>query len=375
MADEGFLKNFASYRVAIIGLGLIGGSLARALRERLEITDIIAVNRNPEAINQAVRDGSIRLGFSELNEEIYASDIIFICTPVKQALKYLELLAGKVKPGCIVTDVGSTKGEIVNYAEALTNAPGFVGGHPMAGTEKAGYSAGFAHMFENAYYVLTPCRNTPAGALDKMAAIVTGIGAIPVVMDAAKHDLVTAGISHLPHVIASALVNMVRSLDIRDGSMRMLAAGGFKDLTRIASSSPEMWENIVLSNGTRLKELISYFKGILGDFEKSLEASDSAEILKFFSNAKGFRDSFSSAAVGLISPACELIVDVVDKPGIIGEIATILGNSNINIKNINVSNSREFEQGCLKITLPDTGSVNIAFDLLSDMGYKVYKNI
>jgi prephenate dehydrogenase len=367
--------NIASSRIAIIGLGLIGGSLARALHDKLGIMDITAVNRTPEAISQAVRDGSIRQGFCELNDHVYYSDIIFICTPVKQALKYLDLLAGKVKPGCIVTDVGSTKGEIASYAESLPNAPCFIGGHPMAGTEKTGYAAGFAHMFENAYYVLTPGRRTTDDALNKMTGIVKGIGAIPVIMDAAKHDIVTAGISHLPHVIASALVNMVSSLDIQDGSMSMHAAGGFKDLTRIASSSPEMWENIVLSNGPRLKELIEYFREVLGDFEKNLEAFDSGEILKFFSNAKDFRDSLSSTAVGLISPACELIVDVVDKPGIIGEIATILGKSNINIKNINVSNSREFEQGCLKITLPDTGSVNIAFDLLAIIGYKVYKNI
>jgi prephenate dehydrogenase len=186
--------------------------------------------------------------------------------------------------------------------------------------------------------------------------------------------MVTGGISHLPHIIAAALVNLVKELDNGSGNMRALAAGGFKDITRIASSSPEMWENIVSSNKDRINELLGLFGKKLEEFWEILANDDSTAINHFFSGAKAFRDSISAQSAGLLQPFYRLIIDVKDEPGIIGEIATILGNNNINIKNINVTNSREFEQGCLIIALPDMESVNIAFDLLKNTGYKVYKN-
>lgn len=361
-------------KVSIIGLGLIGGSLARALHERLGIKDITAVNRSSEAIELALRDGSILRGFNEINEFVYSSDIVFICTPVKKALQYIDLLSGKVRSDCIITDVGSTKGELVSYVNNMSSPPCFIGGHPMAGTEKTGYAAGFAHLFENAYYVLTPCNHTRQPYIDLMVDLAVGIGAIPVVMNAEEHDRVTGAISHIPHIIASALVNLVKEQDSSSGNMQMLAAGGFRDITRIASSSPEMWENIVLSNKQQLKRLLDAFVAMLEGFKQIMDAEDSEALLDFFGTAKKFRDSMSASKKGPIAPIYEIIVDVVDKPGIIGEIATILGKNNINIKNINVTNSREFEQGCLKISLGDAASVNIAFDLLADAGYKVYMN-
>lgn len=374
MEDKLAIRSMDHLKITIIGLGLIGGSLARALNERLGIRDIIAVNRSSEALQQALRDGTIRCGYTEMAPSVYESDIIFICTPVKRALQYIDALSGKVKPECIITDVGSTKGELVAHVNAMKNPPCFIGGHPMAGTEKTGYASGFAHLFENAYYILTPCRSTPRNAMECMTELARGIGAIPVVMDADEHDRVTGGISHIPHIIASALVNMVKELDSSGGSMQMLAAGGFKDITRIASASPEMWESIVLSNKEQLKDLLGYFEEVLKRFENIMRTEDSQSLLDFFQSAKKFRDSMPAGRIGLIAPVYELIIDVVDKPGIIGEIATILGRNNINIKNINVTNSREFEQGCLKITLVDSESVNIAFDLLRKAGYKVYMN-
>ncbi len=367
-------------KITIIGLGLIGGSLARALNERLGMKNIIAVNRSERSIYNAVKDGTIRCGYTDINDEIYDSDIIFLCTPVKRAIEILNTISKKVKPDCIITDVGSTKAEIIEYIDKMTDSPCFIGGHPMAGTEKTGYSAGFVHLFENAYYVLSPSKSTTKSAMRTMVELVKGIGALPVVLDATEHDRITGSISHVPHIIASGLVNMVKRSDSTDGKMQMLAAGGFKDITRIASSSPEMWENIVLSNKEQIRDILENYITILGQFKEYIDKDDTVSIYDYFAVAKEFRDSFATLKTStpptggtMISPLYEIIVDVIDTPGIIGKIATILGGNGVNIKNINVSNSREFEQGCLRITLPDFESANFAFDLLTRTGYKVYR--
>jgi prephenate dehydrogenase len=370
-SNRGLLKNL---KVTVIGLGLIGGSLVKALYERVGIRDITAVNRSQSSIDQALKDGFISRGFTDLNEYIFDSDIIFVCTPVKPSLNFISELSGKIKPGCIVTDVCSTKTEIIDFVNKMDSPPLFIGGHPMAGTEKAGYKEGFSHLFENAYYILSKSSTTTDESLETMISLLKEIGAIPIILDADEHDKITAAISHTPHIIAASLVNLVHNQDPTGNIMQTLAAGGFKDITRIASSSPEIWENITLSNKTQIVEAISKYIKLLEKFTGYIKNNDSENILKFFDSARVYRNSFSQSAKGLISPSCDLIVDVMDKPGIIGEMATLLGKNGINIKNINVSNSREFEQGVLKVTLADFESVKIAFDLLSDKGYKVYMN-
>lgn len=360
-------------KISIIGLGLIGGSIAKALKERLNISCIIAVDSNKLSISQALKEGYIKEGYTELNESVYNSDIIFICTPVKNTIEYISNLHGKVKPGCILTDTASTKGDIINHINSLDNPPCFIGGHPMAGTEKTGFISSFSHLFENAYYILSPSISSTKESFELMTKTIEGIGAIPVKIEALEHDIVTATISHVPHVIASALVNLVKYSDSFDGKMQVLAAGGFKDITRIASSSPHMWESIILSNTQAVKETLKKFTETINTFIEYIDNYNSDSIYNYFESAKRYRDSFSNNRKGLIDPQNELIVDVVDRPGIIGEIATLLGKNDVNIKNINVSNSREFEQGCLRITLPDSQSVAAAFGLLSDNGYRVFK--
>jgi prephenate dehydrogenase len=165
----------------------------------------------------------------------------------------------------------------------------------------------------------------------------------------------------------------VKEQDSQEGEMQLLAAGGFKDITRIASSSPEMWENIISSNRDQIIQVLDNYITKLECFKNNVINNEAERIFEFFQSAKQYRDSFPSSRSGLIEPQYDIVADVLDKPGIIGEIATILGLNGINIKNINVSNSREFEQGCLRISLSDYPSVNIAFDLLSNKGYKVFK--
>lgn len=363
----------SKYRITIIGLGLIGGSLAKALREKAGFSDIIAVDTDKNAVEAAMKEGVISEGKEAPDYSVYTSDVIFICTPVKWIPGYIAMLAPHVKEDCIITDVGSTKDEIIKSVNKMADPPCFIGGHPMAGTEISGYSGSYAHMFENAYYVLSPSRTTTHESLGAILDIVRQIGAIPIIMDSKEHDTAVGGVSHLPHIVAAALVNLVKELDKNNGVMKTLAAGGFRDITRIASSSPYLWENIVSSNKSYILKLIAMFEDMLGNFAADLNNGNTNEIRSFFTEAGKFRDSISDQAPGLVRPVYRLLVDVQDKPGVIGEIATMLGKHNVNIKNINVTNSREFEQGCLVITLQDKSSTNIAFDLLENTGYKVYK--
>lgn len=359
--------------VSIIGLGLIGGSLAKAFRQQYSHLDIYAVDNNTDSLELAKQEGVINDGFLQCSEPVFNSDIIFICTPIRRTVEILSELNGKVKPDCILTDVSSTKGEVTRYIDGLENPPVFIGGHPMAGTEKSGYANSFAHMFENAYYVLTPTVASTSHAVEILKSMLSGIGAIATVVSADQHDTVTGCISHVPHIIASALVTLAKDSENGEGLVKQLAAGGFKDITRIASSNPSMWEDIILSNGGKVIDLLNQYKAIVDGVIDDIRNTNPPGIYDFFNNAKQFRDGFSTNQVGLIPKNFELILDVPDQPGIIGKIATLLGCSGINIKNINVSNSRELEQGCLRITLSDQANTDKAYAILLTSGYKVFR--
>lgn len=359
--------------ISIIGLGLIGGSLAKAFRKTDENIKIYAVDSCSTALSLAEEEGVINKGFCNCSSEIFNSDIIFVCTPISKTLQFVDLLTDNIKTNCILTDVASTKGEIFNYIENMENPPIFIGGHPMAGTEKSGYSNSFGHLFENAYYVLTPTKSSTDAAVDTLTSLLRNIGALPIIVSAKEHDIVTGCISHVPHIIASALVTLAKNNENSDGLIKLLAAGGFKDITRIASSNPAMWEDIILSNRYIVVELLNNYKIIIDNLIENIKGINHNEIFEFFDDAKIFRDSFSTTAVGLFPRNFELLVDVKDEPGIIGSIATLLGNNAINIKNINVSNSREFEQGCLRITLSDQANTDKAYTVLSNDGYKVFR--
>lgn len=363
----------AAKSISIIGLGLIGGSLAKAFRQENKSLKIYAMDNCTASLKQSEAEGVIDRGFGECCFEIWSSDIIFICTPIRKTMEFITQLSGNVRENCIITDVASTKSEICLYIEGLEKPPIFIGGHPMAGTEKSGYSNAFAHLFENAYYVLTPTNTSTEAAISTLEELLKSIGALPIIVSPEEHDLVTGCISHVPHIIASALVTLAKNTENDTGLIKLLSAGGFKDITRIASSNPTMWENIVLSNGKIVIDLLNEFKKVVDELALNIKNNDNKEIHQFFDNAKNFRDGFSTTSRGLFSKSFELLVDVKDEPGIIGKIATLLGNNDINIKNINVSNSREFEQGCLKITLSDQTNTDKAYGVLSDFSYKVFR--
>ena len=233
--------------IGFIGLGLIGGSIAKAIRYYYPDTRIIAHTRSQATIDYALNEQIIDIACDQVDARFSECDYIFLCAPVEANASYLEILKSLVQPGCILTDVGSTKTDIHTHVADLGLESQFIGGHPMAGSEKTGIANAKRHLLENAYYIVTPTSKVPKESVEAYVELVRSLKALPLVLDYHEHDFVTGAISHLPHLIAAALVNLVHNEDTPSETMRMVAAGGFKDITRIASSSPEMWEQICMT--------------------------------------------------------------------------------------------------------------------------------
>ena len=273
-------------KVGFIGLGLIGGSIARKMKENNPKVSIIATAGHQKTIEDA-----FGLGLIDNNELLELNsfkdcDVIFLCAPVNKNIEYLTQLKDIIKDDCIITDVGSTKTQIHEKVIELGLERNFIGGHPMCGTEHVGYEYSTAYMLENAYYILTPTTKTSPERLEEFRSLVTQLGAVALVLDYHLHDYATAAISHLPHIIAYSLFNLVKKSDDADETMKTIAAGGFKDLTRIASSSPVMWQNICQSNSEQIVRLIDAYEEMLEKTKHDILSSDADALLQDFQSAK-----------------------------------------------------------------------------------------
>ncbi|BCN30370.1 prephenate dehydrogenase [Anaeromicropila herbilytica] len=363
--------------VGFIGFGLIGGSIARALKTLKMNYTIIAYNyhkdRRNSSLESALSDHIIDRIDTNISEAFKDCDIIFLCAPVLTNIKYLNELKDIIKPTCIITDVGSVKGNIHEAIATLEMEANFIGGHPMAGSEKTGYENSHARLLENAYYILTPTNQTTNDQLDFYYQLVKDIGALPLILDAKEHDDITACISHVPHIIASSLVNLVKDSDDEHEKMRLLAAGGFKDITRIASSSSVMWQNICLTNKESIEQFLSKYIESLIQFKQALEHSDEEYLYNAFESASEYRNNIPSNSSGMLQKSFEVFVDIIDEAGAIATIATILASNNINIKNIGILHNREHEEGVLRIEFYEESHSIKAITLLKKYRYTIYE--
>lgn len=359
-------------KIGFIGLGLIGGSIAKTIRRIYPTTTIIATAGHASTIEEAYKDGTIRN--KELPElsEFSDCDLIFLCCPVKKNVEYLHALKPLLSDNCILTDVGSVKSDIHQEIIKLNLEEHFIGGHPMTGSEKTGYASATAYLLENAYYVITPSAHTPEDVLTQFQSYIASLGALALILDYRAHDHATASISHLPHVIAASLVNLIAGIDDENETMKTIAAGGFKDITRIASSSPVMWQNICLSNTEQIVALIDAFTAQLTQARELIAGQDSEGIYRFFETAKDYRDSLSIKPSGPMKKVYEFYCDLIDEAGGIATIATLLADNHLSIKNIGIIHNREFEQGVLHIEMYDQKSLDEGIKLLQNYHYTVY---
>lgn len=360
-------------KIGFIGLGLIGGAIAKTIHRVYPEIDLIAYDIDQTALAQALEEQVLSASYSELTPAFASCQYIFLCAPVQKNSDFLTALAGIAGQNCILTDVGSVKTSIHEAIAGTGLEPYFIGGHPMAGSEKSGYANATAYLLENAYYILTPTCQTSEETVSEFQKFIRSLGAIPMVLDYKAHDHITGAISHLPHILAASLVNLVEQLDNETQTMKTVAAGGFKDITRIASSSPVMWQQICLTNGKQLVTLIDAFTASMAQIKEDILSLDAGKLLDFFQNAKEYRDSINVSASGPLPKIYEIYCDLVDETGGIAALATILATNQISIKNIGIIHNREFQDGVLHIEFYEEDALSKALVLLRKYHYTVYE--
>lgn len=289
------VNNVLVNNVLIIGVGLIGGSLAKALKERGLAGNVAGYGRRQDQLLLGVKLGILDIAVTDLEQAITQADLIVLAVPTLTIKHYLPLIKKYRKSAAVVTDVASVKGEIANVVnEYFNELPSwFVPGHPIAGSEESGIAASDADLYIDHKVILTPDENTDIAALKLVTNIWEAVGADVVSMSINEHDKVLAATSHLPHALAYTLVETLSGLDANVDIFRF-AAGGFRDFTRIASSHPVMWHDIMLANKSSIIDVMESFKVTLNKLEQAIKADDSETIMLMFENAKSARDRFSA---------------------------------------------------------------------------------
>ncbi|MEN8177278.1 MAG: prephenate dehydrogenase/arogenate dehydrogenase family protein [Pseudomonadota bacterium] len=280
-------------KLAIIGVGLIGGSMAKALRDEGVVQEIVGCGRGTANLEKAVELGVIDHFTHDVTAAVQDADFVVLAVPLGAMRRTFELMKGQLADDVVVTDVGSVKGSVIQDAEhVFGEAPEFfVPGHPIAGTERSGVEAAFPELFRNRRVILTPVQNTSPDALQRVEQVWQQCGAETSCMETGHHDEVLAATSHLPHMLAYALVDSLARMKENDEIFRY-AAGGFRDFTRIASSNPTMWRDICLANREALGVMLKRFAGELQDLAQTLEEEDSDGLLTIFERAKAARDRY-----------------------------------------------------------------------------------
>jgi prephenate dehydrogenase len=347
-------------RLTVVGLGLIGGSVAAAAKRAAADTFVRAVDADTETVRVALERGIADEALPPDDASAAgwfsgdSADLVVLGTPVPATVAWLARLAQLGYTG-VVTDVSSTKRAVVQAARDAKGAYRFIGGHPMAGSERSGITAATATLFDGAYYILTPTDATDMDAYRLVHAFVTSLGARVTSVDAASHDEAVAIVSHVPHVAAAALVELASSRAEEAGAdLLRLAAGGFKDMTRIAAGSPELWTGICLDNAPAVVSGIDGLTAVLGDFRSAVADHDAEGVREWLARAADVRRALPAQWVPATARLRELTVPVSDRPGVVGIVTTAVSRAGCNIEDIEIDHRSE-NTALLRLVLTDEG--------------------
>lgn len=354
-------------KIIISGLGLIGASLAQAIRKNLSDVAILGYD-HPEILDIAIDRGIVDARVETWPEDCNGVDIIFLCTPLSVIEQHLQQLNNVVDQNTIVTDVGSTKAYLTRHVKAMNFSGIYVGGHPMTGAEKSGIGAANPLLFENAIYILThsEVKEQPM-VKGKLYPLLEAIKARTLILEPELHDQVMAVISHLPQIIAIGLMNLVAEKNQDNRPYFELAAGGFRDLTRIASSSYDMWKDILKSNRRNIETVISDFIKFLENYRSGLNNLSGA-----FAHANQARANVPRHSKGFLAPLTDIMVYVHDQVGVIAKIANALSDGGIDIRDMELLKIREKEGGVFRLSFSSQKEAQEAIRILESIQYQAF---
>ena len=356
--------------ILIIGLGLMGGSLALALKKAGITAKIVGHDVSKKVLLLGKKRGIIDYYYDNLQTAAKEADLIVMAVPVGYYREIFEKIGPYLSSRTIVTDLGSVKGYVEKIArEFLPRQIQFLGGHPMAGSEKGGLGAASPFLYENAYFFLTPNANSKGKTITKLKELVVNIGAYPVVISPDQHDRIVAQISHMPHLTAALLTNLLAGRN--SFPYLSFVGGGFRDSTRIAAGNPNMWRDIFLYNRKEILSSIGVFEDMLQDFKGALLKEKEEIILDFLARGKKIRDGIGHVAKDYIPSTYDIVVDAEDRPGTLGDLTRSLGENKINIKQIEILHAREGEHGAIRIAFAIEDEAEKAVKVLRGEGFSL----
>ena len=357
-----------SDRVAILGTGLIGGSIGLGLLAADSGAEVVGFDPDAVAAEAALRAGAVTSVAQEPAQAARGARLVVLAGPVDATAGLVEALAGEVGDGTVVTDVGSAKAGVVAAGEKAFG-PSFVGGHPMAGSERHGVDAASADLFREAWWILTPTRSTSPEAYATVADLAARLGAKPVAVSPSRHDSLVARLSHVPQLTASALVDLAAGAGDREALLG-LAAGGFRDVTRIAASNPDLWVTILRSNKTSILDALQTLNRKLTSVAGSIERDEWDEVREWLAGARNNRLELF-ARPDLSGEPAGLSLPVTDRPGVLAEVTTAAGRLGANIEDLRIVHSTEGGRGRLEIVVTGEGPADRLAEALANMGYRV----
>lgn len=355
-------------RIAVFGTGLIGGSIALGLRRSDPSMEVVGFDARHDNLRGALERGAVTSAAGTAGEAATGADVIFLALPVDRMAQVCDDLGRAVPASAVVTDVGSAKLEVVAHGEAAFGDR-FVGGHPMAGSERHGIQAADARLFEGAWWILTPTRHTSSRSYSTVTDLVGHLGAKPVAIAPDVHDALVARLSHLPQLTASALVEVAATAGDRDALLG-LAAAGFRDVTRIAASNPELWVAILRANRASVLDALEGLRGRLGEVAEMMVAEKWDELGSWLDRSRTARlELFAKPTYG--GEPVELSMMIPDRPGILAEVTTAAGELGANIEDLRIVHSTEGGQGRLELVVAGSEAADRLTKALADLGYVV----
>ena len=350
-------------RIAVLGVGLIGGSIGLAAQEHVEGAEVVGFGRDPERLRTAVELGAIQTAAGSLEEALDGAELCFACAPVGALPELVARALGASGPDTLVTDVGSTKQDLVSR----NSDPRFVGGHPIAGAETAGVEHARADLFQGAVWYLTPHEQSGGLLYERLHRFVRDVGARPVAVDAETHDRLVAVFSHLPHVLANVLASRAAARLLEHGEALRQVGPSFRDMTRVAGANTAIWGDIYRSNRAAIVDEIRSFRAELDEVERLLEAGDTDG---WNDRAREDRRALLEAGRGA-GPVHELRITVPNRPGIVAQVALELGRAGVNIVDMALAPAADMRTGAMSLWIAGDDEAARARELIAGLGFPV----